>query len=155
MISRTVVGLAAVLIVSSGSAHAQAAAEAALANAHSSTVTTKVGSALGRALNQGSRQLAGRIPQVGPAPLQTHRPQPNGPLSTAKVGALSTATPTGSSLIVSVQGGELPACAPASHGVQEQSAAASANSNCGSKTSPKAKPPTPYKSAVTLSFPKQ
>jgi hypothetical protein len=155
MSSRTVVGLAAVLVVSSVSAQAQAAAEAALANAHSSAATAKAGSALGRAFNQGSSQLAGRIQQVAPAPVQVHRPQASRQLSTqAKAGSPTAATPTGSSLIVSVHGGAPPACAPTNQRVQEQ-AAASANSNCGTKTSPKAKPPTQYKSAITMSFPKQ
>src|SRR5439155_5529763 len=73
MNSRTLLGLAAFLGIFSISAHAQAAAEAAIANAHSSASTVKAGSILGRALNQGSNQLAGRIQQVAPP-----RGQPNG-----------------------------------------------------------------------------
>ncbi|HEV2730653.1 MAG TPA: hypothetical protein VGV15_11535 [Terriglobales bacterium] len=151
---RTLLALTALIGIFSLSANAQAAAEAALANAHSSASTVKAGSVLGRALNQGSSQLAGRMQQLAPAQLQTRVSQPSEKLNAqATSGTLRAGTPTGSSLIVSVHGGE-PACAPSSQSVQGQNAAASTTPICGSKASPKTKPQNQYKSAVTLSFPK-
>ena len=150
MNSRTLLGLAAVLSIFSTSAHAQAAAEAALAHAASSASTVKAGSILGRALNQGSNQLAGRIQQV--APVQAHGLQASRQLSAqANSGTVSTGAPGGSSLIVSVKGSE-PACAAAAQNSQEKTTGGTAN--CASKVTPKTKSQTQYKSAVTLSFPK-
>jgi hypothetical protein len=152
MNSRTLLGLAAVLSIFSTSAHAQAAAEAALAHAASSASTVKAGSILGRALNQGSNQLAGRIQQVAPAPVQAHGLQASRQLSAqANSGTVSTGAPGGSSLIVSVKGSE-PACAAAAQNSQEKTTGGTAN--CASKVTPKTKSQTQYKSAVTLSFPK-
>jgi hypothetical protein len=152
---RTLLGLTAFIGIFSLSAHAQAAAEAALANAHSSASTVKAGSALGRALNQGSGQLAGRIQQFAPAQVQTRASQPSEKLNAqATSGTARAGTPTGGSLIVSVHGGE-PACTPPSQSVQSQNAAASTTPVCGSKASPKTKSQNQYKSAVALSFPKQ
>src|SRR5438552_15434252 len=54
MNSRTLLGLAEIVGVFSISAHAQAAADAALAHAAASACTVKAGSILGRALNHGS-----------------------------------------------------------------------------------------------------
>jgi hypothetical protein len=155
MNSRTLLGLAAVLIVPSISAHAQAVAEAALANAHSSTVTIKAGSALGHALNQGSSQLAGRIQQIAPRPTQT-RSQAHGQVSTqANVSIPGNTPPTGSSLIVSVRGGEAPACGPANQRLSQGEVAASTNPNCGNTAPDKTKPQAQYKSAVKVAFPTQ
>ena len=154
MNSRTLLGLAAILGVFSISAHAQAAAEAALAHAASSASTVKAGSILGRALNQGSNQLAGRIQQVAPAQVQAHGLQANRQLSAqAKSRTVPTGAPGGSSLIVSVKGSE-PACAASAQAAQEKTTAGTANPNCTGKAAPKTKSQTQYKSAVTLSFPK-
>src|SRR5439155_26995047 len=149
MNSRTLLGLAAVLGIFSISAHAQAAAEAALAHAASSASTVKAGSILGRALNQGSNQLAGRIQQVAPAQVQAHGSQGSRQLSAqANSGTVPTGAPGGSSLIVSVKGNER-ACAASAQAAQEKTTAGTANLNCTGKAAP-----TQYKSAVTLSFPK-
>src|SRR5438552_4309714 len=148
MNSRTLLGLAAIFGVFSISAHAQAAAEAALAHAASSASTVKAGSILGRALNQGSNQLAGRIQQVAPAQVQAHGSQGRQLSAQANSGTVPTGAPGGSSLIVSVKGNE-PACAASA-----QAAAGTANPNCIGKAAPKTKSQTQYKSAVTLSFPK-
>ena len=154
MNSRTLLGLAAVLGIFSISAHAQAAAEAAIANAHSSVSTVKAGSILGRALNQGSNQLAGRIQQVAPAQVQAHGLQASRQLSAqANSRTVPTGAPGGSSLIVSVKGSE-PACAASAQAAQEKTTAGTANPNCTGKAAPKTKSQTQYKSAVTLSFPK-
>ena len=66
---RTLLGLTAFIGSFSLSANSQAAAEATLANAHSSASTVKAGSVLGRTLNRGSSQLAGRMQQLAPAQL--------------------------------------------------------------------------------------
>jgi hypothetical protein len=154
MNSRTLLGLAAILGVFSISAHAQAAAEAALAHAASSASTVKAGSILDRALNQGSNQLAGRIQQVAPAQVQAHGSQGSRQLSAqANSGTVPTGAPGGSSLIVSVKGNE-PACAASAQAAQEKTTAGTANLNCTGKAAPKTKSQTQYKSAVTLSFPK-
>src|SRR6266571_1372602 len=133
---------------------APAAAEAALAHAASSASTVKAGSILGRALNQGSTQLAGRIQQVAPAQVQAHGSQGSRQLSAqANSGTVPTGAPGGSSLIVSVKGSE-PACAASAQAAQEKTTAGTANPNCTGKAAPKTKSQTQYKSAVTLSFPK-
>jgi hypothetical protein len=154
MNSRTLFGLAAVLSIFSTSAHAQAAAEAALAHAASSASTVKAGSILGRALNQGSNQLAGRIQQVAPAQVQARGSQASKRLSAqANSGVVPTGATGGRSLIVSVKGNE-PACAQSTQGSPEKTTTGTANSNCEGKVTPKTKSQTQYKSAVTLSFPK-
>jgi len=156
MNSRTVLALAAVLIVLCVSAHAQAAAEAALANAHSSTSAVNAGSALGRALNRGSSQLAGRIQQVAPASGHANGSQARAQVSAlAEASASRSAPPTGSSLIVAVHGAQPPACVPTNQNVQGQNALSSANPRCGSKILRKAQTAPQYKSNVTVAFPKQ
>jgi hypothetical protein len=147
MNSRMLLGLAAVLGIFSISAHAQAAAEAALAHAASSASTVKAGSILGRALNHGSNQLAGRIQQVAPAQVQAHGSQGSRQLSAqANSRTMSTGVPGGSSLIVSVKGGE-PACAASAQAAQEKTTGGTANPNCIGKVTPKTKSQTQYKFA--------
>src|SRR5207249_8208349 len=56
--------------------------------------TVKAGSILGRALNQGSNQLAGRIQQVAPAQVQAHGSQGSRQLSAqANSGTVPTGAP--------------------------------------------------------------
>jgi hypothetical protein len=142
------------------SAFAQAAAEAGLLNAGSSTATVKAGTRLNSAMNQGSKQLAGRVQgQVSqPAPGRMSQVGTR-PVSTSP--AKSTAASEGAAqaqgaVIASIQGAES-SCAPGSRTAstpESKTAAESAQTTC-SGPDPASKPaPQKNKSVITLSFSK-
>src|SRR5712692_1963826 len=123
------------LAVLPAAAFAQAAAEAALGNAASGSAAAKAGSVLGRALNQSSKQLAGRIQEQTSKPLQLGT-QPSGQKLRLKshAGTVRTNSAPGN-LITSIQGGEV-TCAPTD--LKSQASGGKANTeskdkNCGSK----------------------
>jgi len=125
------------LAVLPAAAFAQAAAEAALGNAASGSAAAKAGSVLGRALNQSSKQLAGRIQEQTSKPLQLGT-QPSGQKLRLKshAGTVRTNSAPGN-LITSIQGGEV-TCAPTD--LKSQASGGKANTeskdkNCGSKAS--------------------
>jgi hypothetical protein len=134
---------------------AQAVAESVLLGAGSTTATVKAGSALNSALNQGSKQLAGRVQRqmLQPVPPEKKPHSRGGKVSTGPV--KGTATPAQGAVISSVQGA-VTTCAPASQKASaagSKSAAKSSQTNCSGQ--PASQPvPQEYKSVITLSFPK-
>jgi len=137
------------------SAFAQAAAESVLLHANSATATVKAGSALGSALNRVNKQLAGRVSQ------QTSPPAPG---KMSQVGTVSTSPDTGTTvrpgttpapglLITSIKGA-VTSCAPTDPpaSVPGQTAAQSAQTNCGGHDSANEPVPQKYKSVMTVSF---
>jgi len=137
------------------SAFAQAAAESALLNANSATVTVKAGSALGSALDQSTKQLAARVPQ------STSQPAPSQVLVrrtiAVKGGAVRDgAAPAQGPMIASIEGSSN-GCAAASQPAStsgSKRAAESAQSNCGGGDSAAHAASQKSKSVITLSFPK-
>jgi hypothetical protein len=146
------------LVVLQASAFGQAAAESVLLNSGSAAATTKAGSALGSALNHGSKQLAGRVPQqvAEPAPGRTS-PGTARPASTSLLQGTAVregTTPAQGPVISSIQGA-VPSRAPAN---QRASTPGNKTAAGSAKTKPQdsaSKPaPRKYKSEITLSFPK-
>jgi hypothetical protein len=149
------------LVVLQPSAYAQAAAESALLGAGSSTATVKAGSALNSILNQGSKQLAGRVqrqvlqPTPGTISHVGARQVPTSRIKGTPVRAGTT--PTVGPVIASIQGA-VTGCVPTNQtpsALGSSAAAESVQTNCGGQDS--ASPPVPpeYKSVITLSFPKR
>jgi hypothetical protein len=134
---------------------AQAVAESVLLGAASSTATVKAGSALNSALNQGSKQLAGRVQR------HTLQPVPSGRKPHSEAGKISTgpfkgtATPARGAVISSIQGAATN-CAPASQTAsvaESKTATQPSQTNCSGQ--PGSEPaPQKYKSVITLAFPK-
>jgi hypothetical protein len=146
------------LVVLQASAFGQAAAESVLLNSGSAAATAKAGSALGSALNRGSKQLAGRVPQpvAQPAPGKTSpgtaRPASTSPLQGTAV--REGTTPAQGPVISSIQGA-VPSRAPLSQRAStpvNKTAAGSAQTKPQDSASKPA--PQKYKSEITLSFPK-
>lgn len=139
------------------SAFAQAAAESALLNAHSATVTVKAGTALGSALNHSVKQLAGRVaqPTSQPSPSQVGgRPRSTIPVkgTAGRDGTLAAQGP----MIASIQGAATscastgqPASTPGS-----KTAAESPQTDCSRQDSPAHVASQKSRSVITLSFPK-
>jgi hypothetical protein len=162
MNTRTCLGLtfALVLAVLQTSAFGQAAAESVLLNSGSAGATAKAGSALGSALNHGSKQLAGRVPQqvAQPAPGKTSpgtaRPVPTTPLQGTAV--REGTTPAQGPVISSIQGAA-PSRASANQTAstpRNKTAAESAQTKRSGQDSASKPAPQKYKSEITLSFPK-
>jgi hypothetical protein len=112
---RVLLGMAVTFALAflSATAFAQAAAEATLGNAASASAAAKAGSVLGRALNQSSKQLAGRVQEQTANSRQSGVQQNRRALklkSQARAGAVRTDSAPGN-LITSIQGGEV-TCAP-------------------------------------------
>lgn len=148
------------LVVLRASAFAQAAAESVLLGAGSATATVKAGSALNSALNQNSKQLAGRVQRqmLQPAPGKMSQAGA-GPVSTSPVkGAAVRAgtTPAQGALVASIQGAAT-SCAPTKQTAStpgSEAAAESAQTNCSGQHSAGKPVPQKYESVITLSFPK-
>ncbi len=148
------------LVVLQAPAFGQAAAESVLLNSGSAGATAKAGSALGSALNHGSKQLAGRLPQqvAQPAPGKTSpgtaRPASTSPLQ-GTAGREGT-TPAQGPIISSIQGAA-PSRAPASQKAStpgNKTAAGPAQTKPSGQDSARKPAPRKYKSEITLSFPK-
>jgi len=139
------------------SAYAQAAAESALLNAHSATVTIKAGSALGSALNQSTKQLAGHVAQTTSPPSSSAvegRPRYTIPVkgTAGRDGTLPVQGP----MIASIQGGAT-SCASTSQSAStpgSKTAAESAQTDCRRQDSASQVASQKSKSVITLSFPK-
>jgi hypothetical protein len=144
------------LIFPTASAFAQAAAESALLNAHSATVTVKAGSTLGSALNQSTKQLAGRVPQ----PTSQVPPSQAGSRPSSAIPVKGTSVRSGIAaqgpMIASIEGSSNSCVAtsqPASTS-EGRAAGESAQSNCGGGDSAVHAASQKSKSVITLSFPK-
>jgi cytochrome c biogenesis protein CcdA len=141
------------------SAFAQAAAESVLLNGASAGATAKFGSQLGSALNQSSKQLAGRVQQqMQPAPgkVSPGRVQsiPKSPVKGTAVGA--AATPGQGPMIASIQGAAT-RCAPINQSGStpgSKTSTESGQTNCSGQGSATKSAPQKYKSVITLSLPK-
>ncbi len=143
------------LIFSEATAFAQAAAESALLNAHSATVTVKAGSTLGSALNQSTKELAGRVPQPTsqPAPSQAGGRPATAVESTAVRDGI---VPAQGPMIASIEGSPN-SCATTSQPAStsgSKTAGESAQNNCGAGDSAAHSASQKPKSVITLSFPK-
>ena len=126
-------GIAITVVLASGSALAQAAAESVLLNGSSATSTVKTGTALGNALNNATKNLSNQMHTVNhrrlgsqssavQAKKTVNRKQG---LSPTKSAAASTPrVSNGSSLITSIRGGRL---VPATSASTNQPQAAPAN----------------------------
>jgi hypothetical protein len=139
------------------SAFAQAAAESVLLNGASAGATAKFGSQLGSALNQSSKQLAGRAQQIQPAP---GKGSPAGarPVSSPVQGTAvrAGAKPAQGPMIASIQGAAT-RCAPTNQTAstaEGKTVAEAAQSNCSGKDSASKSAPQKYKSVITLSLQK-
>jgi hypothetical protein len=137
------------------SAFGQAAAESALLNAHSATVTVKAGSTLGSALNQSTKQIAEHVPQPTSQPALS---QAGGrPTTTVKGTAVrSSIVPAQGPMIASIEGSPN-SCAATSQPAStsgSNAAGESAKSNCGGGDSSAHVASQKSKSVITLSFPK-
>ena len=141
------------------SAFAQAAAESVLLNGASAGATAKFGSQLGSALNQSSKQLAGRVQQqIHPAP---GKASPAGGRPVSKSPVEGTAVPAGATLaqgpmIASIQG-VATRCAPTNQTASKaegKTVAEAAQTNCSGKSSASKSAPQKYKSVITLSLQK-
>lgn len=141
------------------SAFAQAAAESVLLGGASSAATVKAGSHLNSALNQASKQLAGRVQQqIQPVPGKVSpvgaRPVSKSPVKgTAVRGA---ATPAQGPVIASIQGAPT-RCPPINQTAStpgSKTAVESAQTNCSAQSSANKSAPQKYKSVITLSFQK-
>lgn len=135
---------------------AQAAAESALATAHSASSTVGATSALNRALNRSGKQLAGRIqeqiPHGGVAQNQQQLKLKN------RISARTVRTDSvPGNVVTSIQGAQV-TCTPAnprSQTLEGKPNTESRHTNCPSKDlSLKAGPQDEYKSVITLSPPK-
>jgi hypothetical protein len=162
MKTRILVGmtLTLALVVLQASAFGQAAAESVLLNSGSAAATAKAGSALGSALNRGSKQLAGRVPQpvAQPAPGKTSpgttRPASTSPLQGTAV--REGTTPAQGPVISSIQGA-VPSRAAANQRAStpgSKTDAGSAQTKSSGQDSARKPAPQKYKSEITLSFPK-
>ena len=148
-------------------AFGQAAAESALTNANSAAATAKAGSVLGRALDQGGRQLAGRIQEQTSKPLQLGT-QPNRRQlklkGQARAGTVRTDSVPGN-VVSSIRGAQVN-CEPTERKTQAPGDNKSTGwrpTNCPSQAlSPQPRPQDKdkdkandkYRSVITLSFPK-
>jgi hypothetical protein len=162
MTRRVLLGLTFTLafVVLQASALGQAAAESVLLNSGSAAAATKAGSALGSALNHGSKQLAGRVPQqvAQPAPRKTSpgtaRPASTSPLQSTAVS--EGTTPAQGPVISSIQGA-VSSRAPANQRAStpgNKTAAGSPQTKPSAQDSVSKPAPRKYKSEITLSFPK-
>jgi hypothetical protein len=139
-------------------ASSQAIAESVLLGAGSSTATVKASSALNSALNQSSKQLAGRVQQQMSQPRQTNAPQSRRNLlqKSGTSGAATSSTPHPGALVVSIQGAE-PNCSLTSEKTSTPQGKASAeplHTNCMSQNTAIKQESQKYKAVVTLSSPK-
>ncbi|HYU46601.1 MAG TPA: hypothetical protein VEK84_10550 [Terriglobales bacterium] len=141
------------------SAFAQAAAESVLLGGASSAATVKAGSQLNSALNQGSKQLAGRVQQqMQPAPGKI-APVGAGAVSKSPVKGIAVragATPAPGPVIASIQGAATH-CAPTNHTTSmpgSKTHAESAQTNCSGQSSASESAPQKYKPVITLSLQK-
>ena len=139
-------------------ASSQAIAESVLLGAGSSTATVKAGSALNSALNQSSKQLAGRVQQQMSQPLQTNKQQGGTNLlpKSQTGGTAIGSTPQPGALIVSIQGAE-PNCSLTNEKTstrQGKAAAEPLHTSCMSQDTAVKQGSQIYKSVVTLSSPK-
>jgi cytochrome c biogenesis protein CcdA len=137
----------------------QAAAESVLLNGASAGATAKFGSQLGSALNQSSKQLAGRVQQqIRPAPGKGSpagaRPISKSPVQGAAVRA--GATPAQGPIIASIQGAAT-RCAPTNQTAstaEGKTVAESARTSCAGQNSASKSAPQKYKPVITLSLQK-
>lgn len=158
--NRTVLLLGIALIVDlttfSVPASSQAIAESVMLGAGSSTATVKAGSALGSALNQSSKQLAGRVQQQVSRPAQTKKQTGRNLVlknQTARTETRSVAQP--GAMIVSIQGAQS-SCLPTKEETttgQAKVAAEVSPTKCSSNASVRPESQK-YNSVVTLSSPK-
>ena len=162
MSSRILLGMTfiLVLVVLRASAFGQAAAESVLLNSGSAATTVKAGSALNSALNQGSKQLAGRVQRqvVPPAPGKMSQVGARQVSTSPVKGTVVRAdtTPAQGAMITSIQGA-VTSCAPTHETPStpgSKTAAESAQTNCSGQDSASKPAPQKYKSVITLSFPK-
>ena len=130
-------------------AASQAIAESVMLGAGSSTATAKAGSALSSALNQSSKQLAGRVQQQVSRPSQTKATKNQ----TARTETHSMSQP--GTMIVSIQGGE-PNCSLTNEQTatrQGKTVAQASPKKCSANASVKPESQK-YNAVVTLSSPK-
>ena len=130
-------------------ASSQAIAESVMLGAGSSTATVKAGSALNSALNQSSKQLAGRVQQQVSRPSQTKATKNQ----TARTETHSMSQP--GTMIVSIQGGE-PNCSLTTEQTatrQGKAVAQASPKKCSANASVKPESQK-YNALVTLSSPK-
>jgi hypothetical protein len=160
MTRRVLLGMTFALALAAlpASAFAQAAAESVLLNGASAAATAKFGSQLGSALNQSSKQLAGRVQQIQPAPGKASpvgaRPVSKSPVQGTAVRA--GATPAQGPMIASIQGAAT-RCAPTNQTAstpESKTAVESAQTNCSGRSAASKSAPQKYKSVITLSLPK-
>ncbi|SRR5216684_5168011 len=137
------------------SACAQAAAESVLLDANSATATANAGSTLGSALNRANQKLAGRVQQEVSQPAARKMPQAVS-VSTSPVKGATVrpgTTPTPGVVVTSIQGSAT-VCAPSAPppSTPGQTAAQSAQTNCGGHDSDGKAMPQKYKSVMTVRF---
>ena len=156
---RVLLGVALILVFTTFSlpAFSQAIAESVMLGAGSSTSAVKAGSALGSALNQSSKQLAGRVQQQLSRPSQTKTSQAGRNLSpknqTARPDLRSM--PQSGSLVVSIRGAEpnCPLTKQETATAQGKAAAEAYPKKCNSNASVRPESQK-YNSVVTLPSPK-
>ena len=154
---RMLLTLALALPFPGTSAFAQAAAESALLNAHSATVTVKAGTTLGSALNHSVNQLAGRVAQTTSPPSSSQVGGP--PRSTIPVKSTPRrdgTLPAQGPMIASIQGAAT-SCASTSQPAstpRSKTVAESPQTNCGRQDSAGQVASQKSKSVITLSFSK-
>ena len=138
-------------------ASSQAVAESALLGAGTSTAAVKAGSALNSALNQSSKQFAGRVQQQVLQPPQTKKPQSGKNLlpTAQNNGTADRRAPQRGEMTVSIQGAE-PNCAvrdEQTSAVQDTGTARAPRTNCLSPNASRKPGSQKYKSVVTITFP--
>jgi hypothetical protein len=160
MKSRVLLGVMFTLALTAlpASACAQAAAESVLLNGTSSSAAVKAGSQLNSALNQSTKQLAGSVQQIQPAPGKASpvgvRPVSKSSVKGTVLGAATT--PAQGPVIASIQGAPTH-CAPTNQTAstpESKTAAESAQTNCSGQNSASKPAPQKYKPVITLSLPK-
>jgi hypothetical protein len=158
MNKRILVGMALTVALAflDSSAFGQAAAEAALLGASTATGTVKAGSALGSALNQATKQLAGRVQQETSHPALGKMSQP-GTRTVSRVPVKGTAvpsrtTPAQGSMIASIQGAGNRRVPPSPAASTPGNKAEAAQTN--GKEDSAAQPASQKKSVINLPIPK-
>ena len=156
---RVLLGIALVLSFTTFSlpASSQAIAESVMLGAGSSTAAVKAGSALNSALNQSSRQLAGRVQQQVTRPRQNNRPPSGKNLrpNAKNNGSADRRASQPDEFIVSIQGAE-PNCAVTNEQTsagQGTGNARAPRTNCLSQKTSGKPESTKYKSVLTVTFP--
>jgi hypothetical protein len=138
------------LVVLQASAFAQAAAESVLLNGASSAATVKAGSHLGSALNQSSKQLAGRVEQQTQPTAGSVSP---GRIKPVPKGSAKGTAPGPGPVIASIQGAATHCASTSQTASTPGSSIESATTNCKGQNGG-TRATQNYKSVITLSLQK-